>query len=536
MASKRAIVFAAFLWFAFVFVGCGGGGEKNSVAPPKPDFTFAVNPPTLLATIGAASPPAVISVAAENNFSGSVTVAITGLPDGVTSSPQSPITVAAGGSQEVTFLASSSEALGDIPLQLTASGGGFSKNGSLTLKLLSSPTVRTYQDGTKLFLEAGIGSEVARVGLLTSWGGTIVEASLNGTNYVNSNDPGRQVQVSLWDGDADYVNSWGYNPVQAGDRYFDGSPVLQQTIGPDSIYIKTQPIQWAPESFGGGAGNPVLGDAYVEQWLTPVPNRGRAFKVHYKITHFGTDTHTNAFQELPVVYVNRGFDTFIYSDAAPWTYGTVTHYTMPPLPDRSPTLYAPERWGAYVDSGDSGLTVFVPSSYPYVSGFFADAPSPEGTNSFTPFAAFTWYPGAVFEGDIYLIVGPVAEARPVVYGLRHQDSAPSRYAPFGFLEEPASGATVSGNSVQLGGWVIGTSPIASVQILVDGSSLGNAAYGLSRPDLPEALPGQSKDVGFDYSLDSTKFANGAHNLSVKATDQNGNIAIFPTCHLTVSNP
>ena len=53
MASKRAIVFAAFLWFAFVFVGCGGGGEKNSVAPPKPDFTFAVNPPTLLATIGA---------------------------------------------------------------------------------------------------------------------------------------------------------------------------------------------------------------------------------------------------------------------------------------------------------------------------------------------------------------------------------------------------------------------------------------------------------------------------------------------------
>ena len=65
--------------------------------------------------------------------------------------------------------------------------------------------------------------------------------------------------------------------------------------------------------------------------------------------------------------------------------------------------------------------------------------------------------------------------------------------------------------------------------MVDGSSLGNAAYGLSRPDLPEALPGQSKDVGFDYSLDSTKFANGAHNLSVKATDQNGNIAIFPTC-------
>jgi hypothetical protein len=536
MAPKRAVIFAAFFFFVGVFLGCGGGGEKSPIAPPKPDFTFVVNPPTLLVAVGAASPPAVISVTSENNFSGSVSVAITGLPDGVTPSPQSPISIAAGASREITFFASSSQIFGDIPIQLTATSGELSKSDSLTLKLLPPPTVRTYQDGAKLFLEAAVGSEVTRVGLLTSWGGTIVEASLNGTNYVNSNDPGRQVQVSLWDGDADYVNSWGYNPVQAGDRDFDGSPVLEQTISPDSIYIKTQPIQWAPESFGGSTGNPVLGDAYVEQWLTPVPNRGRAFKVHYKITHFGTDTHTNAFQELPVVYVNRGFDTFIYSDAAPWSYGTVTHYTMPALPGRSPNLYAPEHWGAYVDSSDSGLTAFVPSSYPYVSGFVFDAGPLEGTNNFGTFAVFTWYPGAVFEGDIYLIVGPVADARPVIYELRHEDTGPSRLPPFGILDEPVSGAAISGNAVQVGGWLIGTSPIAKVDVLVDGSFVGSATYGLSRPDLPQALPGQSEDVGFDYLLDSTTLANGAHNLSVKATDENGNIAIFPTCHLDVTNP
>jgi hypothetical protein len=76
MARNRAVIFPAFFLFACLFVGCGGGGEKNSVTPPEPDFTFTINPPTLLATIGAASPPAVISIAPENNFTGSVNVAL----------------------------------------------------------------------------------------------------------------------------------------------------------------------------------------------------------------------------------------------------------------------------------------------------------------------------------------------------------------------------------------------------------------------------------------------------------------------------
>jgi hypothetical protein len=387
-----------------------------------------------------------------------------------------------------------------------------------------------------LFMESDTGSEVARVGLLRSWGGTIVEASLNGANYVNGNDPGRQVQVSLWDGDGSYTPDWGYNPVQAGDHCFQGSPVLAQTVDSESIYVKTQPIQWAPESFGGYCGNPVLGDAYIEQWLTPVAGRGRAFKVHYKIIHFGADTHTNALQELPVAYVNRGFDAFVYyADGSPWTYGAITHHTMPLLPGRSPNLYVPEQWGAYVDNSDSGLTVYVPASYPYINGFNADGPSPEGTNNMTVFSSFSWYPGAVFEGDIYLIVGPVAEARPIIYELRHEQTAPSRYSPWGFLEEPTSGATISGNGVLVGGWVVGTSPVTDVQVVVDGAAVGIATYGISRPGVVEAMPGQTANAGFEYALDTTKFSNGAHTVTIKATDTNGNIAIFPTCHVSVSN-
>jgi len=47
---------------------------------------------------------------------------------------------------------------------------------------------------------------------------------------------------------------------------------------PDSIYRKTQPIQWAPENFGDGT-DPVLGDAYIEKWILVVPGYNRVFKV-----------------------------------------------------------------------------------------------------------------------------------------------------------------------------------------------------------------------------------------------------------------
>jgi hypothetical protein len=41
-------------------------------------------------------------------------------------------------------------------------------------------------------------------------------------------------------------------------------------------------------------------------WLRP------RIKVHYKITHFGTDSHADAPQELPVVYVNPIVSNFFY--------------------------------------------------------------------------------------------------------------------------------------------------------------------------------------------------------------------------------
>jgi hypothetical protein len=514
---------------------CGGG--SSSRLSPAPNFIFSVNPAVLAVTVGTITAPAILSVQAKNGFNGAVSVAIPDPPQGISSVPEFPLILTAGQVQEVTFSIPSSQQIGSVSLQFSATSGTLSKSGTMSLNVLPQPIVETFQQTPMLFLQSTTGNESVRVGLSTAWGGSITEFSLNGTNYVNTNDPGREVQAGLWDGNTPLLSDPGFwGTVQAGDHDFDGSPVLVQTLTDSSIYVKTQPLHWIPEDFGGGSGNPVPSDVFIEQWLTPVPGHGRAFKLHYKITHFGTDIHANSPQECPAVYVNRGFDTFqYYGGSKPWTYDALSNFVMPNLPQLSPLLYTPERWGAYVDSNNSGLTVFTPTSYPYSVGFDNPGPPPDGTNDFSPFTTFTWYPGAVLDFDIYLIAGPVSDARPIIYQLQKQTTI-SEFSPFGRLEDPLSGATVTGTAATVDGWVFGASPVANVQILVDGKLSGAAAYGISRPDIASAFPGQTANAGYRYSLDTTAYANGSHSIAVKVTDTAGNIAIFPATQVNTSNP
>src|ERR1700693_2942689 len=448
---------------------------------PPPSFSLAVNPPAIYGTVGTFTPPIVISAASQYGFSGAVSVAISGLPPGVTTVPSSPLNLMSDTTQEVVFSIPDPAQTGSVTPQFTATSGQLSKTASLTLTIAPAPVIQTYQSGPMLYLEATTANETTRVGLLTTWGGSAVEVSVNGVNIVNANDPARELQAGLWDGNvaANTLPFWGV--VQAGDHDYDGSPVLTQHVGPDSIYVKTQPLQWVPENFGGGSGNPVLADFYIEQWLTPVPGHGRAFKIHYKITHFGMDTHANAGQEFPAVYVNRGWDTFVYyGGTEPWTYKPLSNFTMPDLPHQGPLLYTPEEWGAYVDANDSGLTVYTPGSFLYTHGFNAAGASPDGTNYFVPVTPFTWAPGAVLESNIYMIAGPVSDARAILYEMRHQETNPSPFTAVSYLEEPQSGDTLSGPGALVGGWAFGTSDITRVDVLVDGTVVGTATHGLSR--------------------------------------------------------
>jgi hypothetical protein len=405
-------------------------------------------------------------------------------------------------------------------------------------------TTTTFQNGSLLVLQNQTSTDTVRIGLETTWGGSIVEVSLNGTNYVNAHDTGREVQPAFYDGNAKYdpcagcTGTFGWDPVLGGDKYDQGTPTMAQTLTSNSLYTKAQSLQWNPDDQGGGQGQPIAGDVVVEQTITPVSGHSHAFKAHYKITHLGTDLHTDAQQEFPAVYTNADYNRFVYyGGTAPWSSGAVSVTQFQQLGSPGSILYVPEHWGAHVNAQNVGLTVYVPSQYPYVGGF--DFPGPagptgDGTNYFAPFCMLTIGPSFTFEGDFYLVAGDYTAARQIIYELHLSGSTPDLFAPFGATDSPSAGSVLSG-STPVQGWTFDDGNVAKVEILIDGKADGVASYGSSRPDVATAYPNAPANVGYSYSLDTTKYSNGGHVLNVRVTDGAGNVAVFSDVSVTVTN-
>jgi uncharacterized protein (TIGR03437 family) len=420
---------------------------------------------------------------------------------------------------------------------LIATFNGFSTQSGVLITV-SSALVQTSESGNMLNLQSSVRGITARIGLNTAWGGSIVEASVNGVNYVNSHDTGREVQPSIYDGSQpfgkEYIQCsgltgiYGWNPNFAGDQYSHGSPVLAQSLTSDSIYIKTQPLEWCPDNKGGGPTTPVLSDMYFEQTITAVPGYALAFHAHYRLTHFGTDTHAGfASQEIPAIFVNPVAGNFVYyGGRSPWTNDTVTESALgsPPL---GSTVYAPEYWSALVDANGMGLTMFVPQSYPEVNPAVAYVFT--GLDNSTSYFHFhepmqAISPGSVIEADVYLLPGNYIAARQTIYSLNQQLTFPDIMSPTVDLDTPAPNASLS-RTVNVVGWAIDNVAVAKVEISVDNIVVGQAAYGLARPDVVAAYPWVT-NPGYTFSLDTTKLTDGPHNVSVIATDTSNNVAVL----------
>lgn len=402
----------------------------------------------------------------------------------------------------------------------------------------------SYQQGSRLYLQNAAAADTFRIAIDTAWGSSIVDLSWNASHYVNAHDTGREVQIAFYDGNARYDNCagctgvFGWNPVQAGDRYSHGAPTITVSRANDSLFAKVQPYQWNPDDKGGGPGRAVLADAIDEEIITPVPGHIAVFHVHWTLTHLGSDVHANSQQELPAVYATAAYDRFAYyGGTAPYTGGAVSYTKFGPAGSSNRPVYVPESWGAYVDDRNEGLLVYSPSQMPYATGFYhtgPDGPTGDGTNYFAPITPMTIGPGFAVRGDFYVIAGPLGDARAAVYDLHEHSSAVDIAAPFGATNAPAAGATLAGVSPVIG-WAIDNGSVSQVQILIDGAVDGSATYGLPRPDVVKALPNPPLNIGFSYSLNTAKFPNGAHALAVRITDAAGNVAVLPDVAILIAN-
>jgi hypothetical protein len=101
--------------------------------------------------------------------------------------------------------------------------------------------------------------------------------------------------------------------------------------------------------------------------------------------------------------------------------------------------------------------------------------------------------------------------------------------PFGTIDTPAQGQTVSGSACNVFGWALTPLPAAiptngsTLQVYVDGSPLGHPTYNLYRSDIATLFPGYANSNGAVglFVLDTTTLANGLHTIAWSVTDDLG---------------
>lgn len=111
-----------------------------------------------------------------------------------------------------------------------------------------------------------------------------------------------------------------------------------------------------------------------------------------------------------------------------------------------------------------------------------------------------------------------------------------KLAPFGTLETPGSRATIN-NIANGSGWALDNIGIVQIEVLLDGQKVGEAIYGLSRPDIGATwgtFPNAARS-GFSFQIDTTKVSNGDHTVAVRLLDAAGNATLVGTRTVVVQN-
>jgi hypothetical protein len=109
-----------------------------TISAPPPDFSLGVSPTSLTIVGGAAGSQVSVSAAALNSFTGTVAVAISGLPAGVTANPTT-LNLTPGTAQSTTLTATLTAAAATSTVTFTGTSGSLSHSAQLTLTVQAAP-------------------------------------------------------------------------------------------------------------------------------------------------------------------------------------------------------------------------------------------------------------------------------------------------------------------------------------------------------------------------------------------------------------
>ncbi len=151
------------------------------------------------------------------------------------------------------------------------------------------------------------------------------------------------------------------------------------------------------------------------------------------------------------------------------------------------------------------------------------------------------------EGNGTVVIHAVAAdsaGRSTTLGIKtiHCDNA-NAVKPFGAIDTPQPGETVSGRNYRVQGWALTPLPNkipedgSTIRVLVDNVDVGQANYNIYRSDISSLFPGyaNSEAALAYFDLNTTNYTNGVHTLVWIVTDDAGNTDGIGSRYFTVEN-
>lgn len=135
-------------------------------------------------------------------------------------------------------------------------------------------------------------------------------------------------------------------------------------------------------------------------------------------------------------------------------------------------------------------------------------------------------------GDLFGQVTKIAEM-PVTFTC---DEFTGNEESFGEISAPRNGLIYSG-VIQATGWALDWEGVQSVEVFVDGRSVGLATLGLARPGVASLHPGYPESLapGWSLSFDTRNFSDGEHFFEVVVRDDLGNDTLLGKRRFVVDN-
>lgn len=249
-------------------------------------------------------------------------------------------------------------------------------------------------------------------------------------NVVNNHDLGRQIQMSYYSGPVPFVangqspkDHWkhlGWNPIQAGDDFKNGSATEAHLNDGRELYTRSIPLQWPL--------NKIEGECRFESWV-----RAKGNRVHLrcKLTNQRTDTTSYPArpQECPAIYTNGSFHHIVsYTGDQPFTQKPIETIERPTAKTGWAEWNGTEFWSATLDDKDRGLGIIRESRSWFVGGFDGK-PGPNDSHA-SPTAYIAGHElekidhNLVHEYRVTLVLGSLKDIRDAAYEIAPNQKLP----------------------------------------------------------------------------------------------------------------